>query len=81
MTTINIDKEKVGRMVRKTLQNFDNTGAHPAECIIALSESIGRIIASLPANDITKRDLLDMSIKHTAGTIEASMTSSIVLPN
>ena len=72
MTAINIDNEKVQRMIRKTLQNFSDTGAHHLEVVFALSGAVGQVIAKLPGNDIAKRETLDHAIKYIAKSIEAN---------
>jgi hypothetical protein len=69
MTKIDIDKEKVARMVKATLHGFHGSGAHPAEIVLALAECIGRVVASLPGSEVPKRELVDLAIKHMAGTI------------
>lgn len=78
---INIDKQKVNNIVRSVLLMHSDTGAHPAELVLAFSECVGRIITTLPGNDLVKKDLLDLSIKHMAATIHAGMDRVIEMPN
>lgn len=68
MTTIQIDKEKVRRMVEQGIKMFSDTGAHPAEVVIAFAQISARVIdivgdMSQGAPDIVKRELFDLHIK------------------
>ena len=82
MTQVNIDKQKVAKMVQQFFQVFNDQGAHPAEVCFALSETLGRVISSLNSGDIVKKELLDLSIKHMAGSIESSFNHSpIAMPH
>lgn len=77
---LNIDKAKVDNMVRQTLMGFSDSGAHPAEVVLALAECIGRIVFMLPGNDLVKKDMLDLAIKQMAATIHAGMSNVIEMP-
>lgn len=79
MTTINIDKQKVQFLVFATLNQLSDSGLHPAEIVIAMSECAGRVIAAMD-NDIAQRELLDLAIKQMSGAILAQR-SNIILPN
>jgi hypothetical protein len=75
MTTVNIDKAKVSRMVTQTLKQFHDSGAHPGEIVLALGESMGRVIAAtadMGASEIAQRELLDLGIKQTTNALLAS---------
>lgn len=80
MSTINIDHRKVRSMSMAALHEFNDSGAHPAEVILALAEAIGRVVVSLDAagvSDIAKKELVDLAIKHMAQSIEAGMPKVI----
>lgn len=79
MAQINIDQAKVTRIVRDTLSRVSDTGAHPAEIIIAMSECAGRVIGSIDG-DIAQRELLDLAIKQLSGAI-LSARERIVTPH
>ena len=64
MTTLNIDVHKVERMSMDALKLYSDSGAHPAEVIIALAQATGRVIASMsPQGEIVQRELLDLAVK------------------
>ena len=73
MTTIQIDREKVDRIVYNTLRGLQDHGAHPAEIVLALSECVGRTIWAMGdagIGAIAQRELVDIAIKHMAKAIE-----------
>lgn len=75
MTQVPIDKAKVSRMVTQTLKHFHDSGAHPAEVVIALGEAMGRVIAAtaeMGLNEIAQRELLDIGIKQCTNAILAA---------
>ena len=75
MTTVNVDRAKVSRMVTQTLKQYHDSGAHPGEVVIALGEAMGRVIsatAAMGATDIAQRELLDLGIKQTTNALLAS---------
>jgi len=72
VVAVRVDHEKVKRMVTATLRSFDDSGAHPGEIILALGESIGRVIAAthdMGLNEIGQRELLDVAIKQMTNAI------------
>lgn len=77
MTAFNVDAQKISRMVHDTLNSFSNSGAHPVEVVLALSECVGRAIMSFPGSDIVKQEMVDHAIKHMAASIEAGRSSII----
>jgi hypothetical protein len=77
MGTIQIDVPKVKRMVVDTLMMFNDTGAHPAEVVLALAECIGRVIVTLPESDIAKQELTQLAVKHMAQAIEERLPKVI----
>lgn len=88
MRTVPVDKERVMKMVTKILMEFSDSGAHPGEVVLALGESLGRIIAAVgdvSQNEILQRELVDLAIKQMSNAIllsrgEYAATSSLVLP-
>ena len=81
MPAINIDKNKVDRIVWNTLRGLQDNGAHPAEIIIALAQCVGRMIATMGetggAGPIAQRELVDIAIKQMAAAIEAGSSPII----
>ena len=78
MTTLNIDTKKVERMSLDALKLYSDSGAHPAEVIIALAQAVGRVIASMDAHgEIAQRELLDLAIKQMATAIMKGLPSVI----
>ncbi len=77
MATYDVDTQKISRMVHDTLNSFSNSGAHPAEVVLALSECVGRVIMSFPDSDIVKKEMVDIAIKHMAASIEAGRSQII----
>ncbi len=72
-TTINLDKQKIDRIVKDTLTNLDRNGAHPLEIIVALSQCVGRVIAAFGAHgadDVVMRELVDIAVKQMATAVE-----------
>lgn len=83
MTTVRIDKEKVTKMVTGTLKMFHDSGAHPAEVVIALGEAMGRVISAtgeMGATDVAQREMLDIGIKQITNAIIAARPQ-IEVPN
>ena len=87
MTTVNIDKVKVNRMVTSILRNLHDSGAHPAEVVMALGEALGRVIATMDTiggTDIIKRELFQLAVNQVASAVSASKgeaAGSILLPS
>ena len=75
---VNVDKEKIERMVRHTLHGISGQGAHPGEVILALSECVGRVIVTIEGDGILKRELVDLAIKQMAQAIEAGIDGRII---
>lgn len=74
MTTLNTDTKKIERMSLDALKLYSDSGAHPAEVIIALAQATGRVIASMSTQgEIVQRELLDIAIKQMAAAIEAGL--------
>lgn len=74
MTTLNIDTKKVERMSLDALKLYSDSGAHPAEVIIALAQATGRVIASVSGmGEMVQRELLDLAVKQMAGAIERGL--------
>ena len=74
MTQLNIDTKKVERMSLDALKLYSDSGAHPAEVVIALAQATGRVIASLSGQgEIVQRELLDLAVKQMAAAIEAGL--------
>ena len=74
MATVPVDKAKVSRMVTQTLKLYHGSGAHPGEVVIALAESLGRVISALEemgVSEIAQRELLDVAIKQITNAIIA----------
>ncbi len=71
-----IDMQKKARMVKDALMLFNESGAHPGEVVLALSEACGRVIASIDG-DMVKRELVDIAIKQMAASIEAGSSRII----
>ena len=74
MTTLNIDTNKVERMSMDALKLYSDSGAHPAEVIIALAQATGRVIAAMSGmGEMVQRELLDLAVKQMAAAIEAGL--------
>ena len=74
MATLNIDTKKVERMSMDALRLYSDSGAHPAEVVLALAQATGRVIASLvPQGEIVQRELVDLAVKQMAAAIEAGL--------
>jgi hypothetical protein len=88
MATIDVDKAKVNRMVTQILKHFHGSGAHPGEIVLALGESLGRVIAAvgeMSKNEMVQRELVDLAIKQMTNAILVSRgeevpSSSLVIP-
>lgn len=86
MTTVQVDREKVLRMVAETLQNLNGTGAHPGEMVLALGESLGRIIVAVKeigGTEVVQKELLDLAIKQMTNAIIAARQQegfTLILP-
>ena len=86
MTSINtwvvpVDKDKVNRMVTDVLRTMHDSGAHPGEVVLALGESIGRVIVAtndMGLNTIGQRELLDLAIKQITAAYIAGTGGSRV---
>ena len=75
MTTLNIDTKKIERMSLDALKLYSDSGAHPAEVVIALAQATGRVIASLsPQGEMLQRELLDLAVKQMAAAIERGLS-------
>lgn len=66
---VKVDKEKHDKMVRQTLMQFNGQGVHPGEVVLALSEAVGRTIATIDG-DMVQRELVDLAIKQMARAID-----------
>jgi len=80
MTQVQIDKEKVTRMVTQVLMMFHDSGAHPGEVALALGEAAGRVIAAtsgMGLNEIGQRELLDVVVRQMTQAILASRGETV----
>lgn len=73
--TIAIDKERLRRMVRDVLMNFNGTAAHPMEILLALAECMGRMVCQVEGSDTAKQEMLHFAFQHLGTTIDAIQRS------
>lgn len=81
MAELNLDHEKIKRMSMDILHGLSDSGAHPVEVVVALAQSIGRVVVSLDragVSDIAKKEIVDLAVKQMAAAIEAGLPKIIV---
>lgn len=77
MTTLAIDKQKINRICRDTMLNFQGSTVHPLEMMLGLGEAVGRLINQVDCSDLAKKEMLDLVIQHIARTIDAGRNQII----
>lgn len=74
MTVVQVDREKVTRMVAALLGAINDKGAHPGEMVLALAEALGRIVVAVReagGSEVVQRELLDLAVKQMTNAIIA----------